>query len=93
MAYLLGAALAVVVVLVVALYRQQVSHLNHLTLLWTKTEAERRALLDRIQHPGVRQIDREPVAPVEPPRDAAEFAHIGQVVPEFVHVGTEVTDG
>ena len=48
---------------------------------------ERQSLLDRIQFPDVRQV--APSEPVfhEPPKDEAELAHIGQIVPEFVQVG------
>lgn len=44
---------------------------------------------DRIQHPEVRQVDPGPVVDVEPPKDAAEMAWVGEVVPEFVHVGEQ----
>jgi hypothetical protein len=48
---------------------------------------ERAKLLDRIQFPETRQV--APSEPVfhEPPKDEAELAHIGQVVPDFVQVG------
>lgn len=99
MAYIVGVLLAIVVLLILALYRQQVSHLNHLVLMQTKEERERKearvernALLDRIQHPTVRQVEARPVDPPPIPVDAAELAQIGQQVPEFVHVGTPRDD-
>ena len=49
---------------------------------------ERRSLLDRIQHPEKVQVLPDPdYIPPEPPKDAAELAWIGQVVPDFVNVG------
>lgn len=52
--------------------------------------SERAKLLDRIQHPEVRQVEpyREAIVH-EPPGDPSEMAFIGQEVPEFVNVGTE----
>jgi hypothetical protein len=52
------------------------------------TRRERQKLLDRIQHPEVRQV--EPGEPVEwdEPKDAAELAQVGQIVPDGVQVGT-----
>lgn len=54
----------------------------------TRAEGERASLLDRIQHP-----QRVQVAPVEreapePPRDGAEMAYVGQIVPDGVQVGS-----
>lgn len=49
---------------------------------------ERRSLADRIQHPE--RIQVQPVEGPEPyvPRDSAELAYVGQLVPEFVQVGS-----
>ncbi len=44
-------------------------------------------LADRIQHPEIRQVEPGPMIEHEPPKDEAELAHIGQIVPEFVRVG------
>lgn len=81
--------LATVVLLVLALYRQQQSQNAQIALILSKAELERRHLLDRIQHPQVRQVDPQDFPPLEPPRDAGELAQVGQIVPEFVHVGNE----
>ena len=48
---------------------------------------ERQSLLDRIQFPETRQVTPGPVIEHEPPKDEAELAHIGQIVPDFVQVG------
>jgi hypothetical protein len=48
---------------------------------------ERASLLDRIQHPEVRQVQPVEVEPWEPPKDLAELAHLGQIVPDGVTVG------
>src|ERR1700758_2483655 len=57
------------------------------------TRDERRALLDRIQHPERIQVQADPdYTPPEPPPDAAELAMVGRIVPEFVHVGTPAPD-
>ncbi len=51
-------------------------------------------MADRIQHPEVRQIEPGLQVEHEPPKDEAELAHIGQIVPEFVRVGeTGEVDG
>jgi hypothetical protein len=57
-----------------------------------EARVERKQLLDRIQHPEIRQV--EPGEPVErdEPKDAAELAQVGQIVPDGVMVG-EYTDG
>jgi len=50
---------------------------------------ERRALADRIQHPDRIQVVPSPdYRPPEPPKDEGEMAWVGQMVPEFVHVGS-----
>ncbi len=46
-------------------------------------------MADRIQHPEVRQVEPGPVREYEPPKDEAELAQVGQIVPEFVQVGGE----
>jgi hypothetical protein len=49
---------------------------------------ERRALADRIQHPERIQVAPVEVEPWEPPKDLAELAMVGQIVPDGVQVGT-----
>ena len=51
---------------------------------WAK---ERSSLLDRLQFPETRQVEPGEQVVHEPPKDEAELAHIGQVVPDFVQVG------
>lgn len=72
------------------------AHQANVTRLLEQHEVERErndmaigALLDRIQHPEVRQV--QPGEPVEhtPPADAAELAMVGLEVPDFVHVGNQ----
>lgn len=53
-----------------------------------EAQLERAQLLDRIQHPEVRQVQAGPQVDYEPPRDTAELAHVGMEVPEFVQVGS-----
>lgn len=90
---ILAAALAgIILLLAVALVLEHQRHTDLIALLWQKAEAERRSLLDRIQHPTVRQVEPAEYEPPPPARDAAEFAHIGGVVPDNVHVGSEVAD-
>ncbi len=50
-------------------------------------------LADRIQHPEIRQVEPGPMIEHEPPKDEAELAHIGQIVPEFVNVGEGAENG
>jgi hypothetical protein len=80
------------VALLVALAWRELAHDRQ-----TKTEAveariERKQLLDRIQHPEIRQV--EPGEPIDwdEPKDAAELAQVGQIVPDGVMVG-EYQDG
>jgi len=51
---------------------------------WAK---ERKELLDRIQFPERKPVEPGPMVEHEPPKDEAELAHIGQIVPDFVQVG------
>jgi hypothetical protein len=76
---------AVTLILLLALREHQ--HNRQTQALIRDAKTERASLLDRIQHPEVRQS--QPVEPVdyEPPQDAAELAHVGQEVPEFIQVG------
>ena len=55
-------------------------------------EQTTRSLLDRIQHPEIRQVQPFPSEPVDPPKDAAEMAFLGEQVPEGYEVGHELTD-
>lgn len=55
--------------------------------LLARAGAERSGLLDRIQHPERAVVEPGPQVEREPPRDAGEFAQVGQLVPEFVSVG------
>lgn len=77
----LACALAAIIVIQYILNARERSHLiatyNH----------ELAKLMDRIQHPEVRQVEPGPDIQYEPPRDEAELAQVGLVVPDFVHVG------
>ena len=46
-------------------------------------------MADRIQHPEARQVEPGEIVEHEPPKDTAELAHVGQIVPEFIQVGSE----
>ena len=59
-----------------------------LSALIADHNAERAKLLDRIQHPEVRQVVPSEIVIHEPPGDPAEMAFVGREVPEFVSVGT-----
>lgn len=89
------ALVATILLLILALYRQNGGHQRHVDRLLERFDQSQAVLLDRIQHP---QIIQNPVvrdaweAPV-PPKDAAEMAMIGQIVPEFVHVGDDSPNG
>ena len=54
-----------------------------------KHREEVASLLDRIQHPEIRQVEPVQSEPVEPPKDAAELAMIGSIVPNGYDVGGE----
>lgn len=56
----------------------------------TQWFAQLAKMADRIQHPERVQVTPDSgYEPPEPPRDSAEMAQVGLVVPEFVSVGTE----
>jgi hypothetical protein len=64
-------------------------HAQELRELVESSVAERASLLDRIQHPEVRQVSPSEPMLHERPKDFAEMAWVGQEVPEFVKVGDE----
>ncbi len=49
--------------------------------------AEVQKLLDRIQHPE-RVLPSEPIAYEQPDPPKADYAYVGEMVPDFVDVGT-----
>jgi hypothetical protein len=66
--------------------------LEHIAAQRKEIADERRSLMDRIQHPDrIQVIPSADYRPPKPPRDEAELAHVGQMVPEFVQVGTPGT--
>lgn len=80
----------IAVLLLIALAAQHHSHREQLDQILAETSHERQKLLDRIQHPAVRQVEpQEPPIIHESPRDAAQMAQIGQVVPDFIDFGEE----
>lgn len=89
MTWIAAGLLIVVVLFGLALYRQGVSHQEHVLRLDAEARAERSELLTRIQHPEVRYFPPVEMAAQEPPRDAGELAFVGQVVPDGYLVGTE----
>ncbi len=72
--------------------KERLAYLEQLEVQQQRAGEERRALADRIQHPE--RIQVQPGENPDPyiPRDAAEMAYIGQLVPEFVHVGSPNAD-
>ncbi len=50
-------------------------------------EKQLASFADRIQHPEIRQVEPGPTVEYETPRDEAELAQVGQIVPDFVQVG------
>jgi hypothetical protein len=83
MLYVTLALLGIVILLTVLRERDA----RQFERLLAATAAERRSLLDRIQHPERAQVAPVEREPIEPPRDSAELAYVGQIVPEGVHVG------
>jgi hypothetical protein len=62
--------------------------LEHLKEQREEAREERRQLADRIQHPERVQVQpRADYVPPELPKDMAELAYVGGIVPEFVNVG------
>jgi len=54
----------------------------------SRAAEERQTLLDRIQHPERPRIPIVEREPIEPPKDSAELALVGGIVPDGVLVGT-----
>ncbi len=77
----------IAILLAVFLVAQFVFHAREQRKIQEAYEQERASLLDRIQHPEVRQVQPGEIVEHEPPKDEAELAHVGQIVPEFVRVG------
>ena len=73
--------------LVAALVIQHWFHGKQMDDLLAETSHERRLLLDRIQHPTVRQVEPGPQIEYDPPKDSAELAQVGQIVPDGYYVG------
>lgn len=90
MTYLAAGLLVALVLAGLALYRQGVSHQEHVLRLDAAGRAERSELLTRIQHPEVRYFPQSEQAPPEPPRDAGELAFVGQIVPDGYYVGEPI---
>jgi hypothetical protein len=49
---------------------------------------ERKELAERIQHPEIRYPEVIPSIPHEQSSDGAEMAYVGDIVPEFLRVGS-----
>lgn len=89
MVYIMAGLLVLAGVLIGVLFAEIEHSRQQVTTLLRHAEAERSRLLDRIQHPTVRQVKVSTyVDPPPLPRDASETAHVGGFVPEFVTVGT-----
>ncbi|HXJ92613.1 MAG TPA: hypothetical protein VMT20_06990 [Terriglobia bacterium] len=73
--------------LVVALIAQQFLHRRHMENVEARNTLERQKLLERIQHPEIRPIVPSEPVEYEMPKDEAELAQVGLIVPEFVQVG------
>jgi hypothetical protein len=88
MIWLVGIEAFVILILVV-LHQREIAHWKEIVWNMGAREAqERTKLLDRIQHPELRQVPPGgEMIEYDPPKDAAELAQVGQVVPEFVQVG------
>jgi hypothetical protein len=100
MVYFAVALVVLVALLVLALYRQQISAAiaanmaerewrDERAVILAEAALERRSLMDRIQHPAYHQ-PTEPIVydPPTPPKDLAELGFVGREVPDFYRVGT-----
>lgn len=66
--------------------------LEHIAAQRKEIADERRSLMDRIQHPErIQVVPAADYRPPQPPKDEAELAFVGQMVPEFVSVGSPGT--
>jgi hypothetical protein len=83
-------AQAVILCILLLLHQREVAHWREIVWNMSVREAtERASLLDRIQHPEIRQVESSEPIVHEQPKDLAEMAWVGQEVPEFVKVGDE----
>ena len=100
MTYFALALVALVALLALMLYRQQLSHMVAVRVsarewrdererILEAAQAERASLLDRIQHPEYVQPAAVRYADPDPPTDALELQYVGEEVPSFVHVGDQ----
>jgi hypothetical protein len=81
MIWITGLLIAVIAV-------QHWQHSQQASRTAAESARERARLLDRIQHPERVQIEaREGHETPDIPKDAAELAAVGTIVPEFVRVG------
>lgn len=79
-------ALALIVVALLVLRERDARRLEGLLVAQAE---ERRSLSDRLQFPEQRQIAPIDSEPQEIPKDAAELAFVGQIVPTGYDVGDE----
>ncbi len=92
MTYIAAGLLALVILLVAVLVRQQTDHTNRVENILARSDDTMRSLLDRIQHPTIRQVQAAPHGVYEAPRDAAEMAQVGMIVPDGISVGSDNGD-
>lgn len=83
------AAIVLLAIVIILLLLQRERELIRNVSRETSWQRERKSLLDRIQFPERIQVEPGPLEPVDVPIDAAELAHVGEVVPHFVNVGSE----
>lgn len=79
MLYVALAQAAVIALLVWRITTQADKHTADLERTYKITEAERRELLTRIQHPGLVPLTTRPGRPSAKPKDAGELAKVGIV--------------
>ena len=82
------------ILLLVALIALQFLHMRERDQMRVEQNLERAAvakeraqLLERIQRPEVRQVEPGEIQEMIPPKDVAEMAYVGEIVPEFIQVG------
>lgn len=77
----------IIALLVAVVGIQHWIHIQQVQKILAETTRERAKLLDRIQHPERVQVEPGDWETHDPPKDAAELAAVGTIVPEFVQVG------
>jgi hypothetical protein len=75
------------ILFIVILLAQHYLHQRTINTILLQASLERKTLADRIQHPEIRQVEPGERVEYDEPKDTAELAYVGQIVPDGIQVG------